>query len=115
MNAILSKSIQFISKEDVEAYKQLSAEAIREDGFRYSDVGSYKIGFQNIVLLDDNGYVIAKTRRGDIRGLAVDDVPITLHGDLFKPIEGPFRSVTLGEDVFAPIEGGEVEEITAEV
>lgn len=114
MNAILSKSIQFMSTEDVEAYKKLSAEAIREDGFRYSDVGSYKIGFQNIVLLDKGGYLIAKTRRGDIRGLAIDDMPITLHGDLFQPVEGPFRSVTLGEDVFAPIETADVEEITAE-
>lgn len=86
MNAILTTAIKFQSASDVEAYKGFSAAALPEGDRRYSGVSAYKVGFDNIVLLDEGGYIIAKRPRKEYKGFAIDGEPVNIGGPNFKRI-----------------------------
>lgn len=86
MDAILTTAINFNSKEDVEIYKQFSPEALPDGDRRYSGVSTFKIGFENIVLLDQGGYLIAKKPRRAFKSLAIDGEPVKINGPEFKRI-----------------------------
>lgn len=86
MNAVLSTAINFQNAQDVEAYMTFSAEALPDGDRRYSDVAAYKVGYDNIVLLDTGGYIIAKEARRNYKGLAIDGEPIVINGPDFERI-----------------------------
>lgn len=86
MNAVLSTAINFQNVQEVKAYMTFSAAALPDGDRRYSDVAAYKVGYDNIVLLDASGYIIAKEARHNYRGLAIDGKPIVINGPDFARI-----------------------------
>lgn len=105
MEAILSTSINFQNAQEVEAYKSFSAEALPDGDRRYSGVDAYKVGFENIVLLDVGGYVIAKKARKNYKGFAINGEPITIHGKDFRRIGSePADEVRLEERLSENVE-----------
>ena len=86
MKAIFSTAINFRNTEDVKAYMGLSPAALPDTDRRFDNVATYKVGFNYIVLLDADGYVIAKVARMALRGFAIDNQPIAVNGPEFKRI-----------------------------
>lgn len=89
MNAIISTSINFQSAADVAAYMQLDPVALPEDDMAYTEVTRYIVGFESIVLFGVDGRRLAKFRRRNVRGFAVDGEPVVIHGENFKRIGIP--------------------------
>lgn len=86
MEAILTTAINFNNAEDVKVYKQFSPEALPDGDRRYSGVAALKVGFRHIVLLDADGYTIAKKPRKIFKSLAIDGEPVIINGPEFKRI-----------------------------
>ena len=85
-NVNISTAIKFTTQEDVQAYRQISAAALPKDDCEVV-CAAYKVGYQNIVLLNDNGRLIVRYPKAQARGMAVDGKPVVLHGDGFVPID----------------------------
>lgn len=86
MEAILTTAINFQNAQDVEAYKLFSAKALPDGDRRYSGVDAYRVGYENIILLDAGGYIIAKKARKNYRGFAINGEPVIIQGNGFKRI-----------------------------
>lgn len=84
MNVIVSTSIRFTSEDDVKAYRGLGFEALPEDDLEYTEVTRYILGGAKIVLFGAKGQRLAVLERRTVRGMAVDGVPVTVHGPEFK-------------------------------
>ena len=85
MQVIISTAIRFTNEADVAAYKSLSFEALPLEDMEYNEVTRYLVGWEHIVLFGANGRRLAVLKRKAIRGMAINDKPVTVTGDGFKP------------------------------
>ena len=85
MQVIISTAIRFTNEADVAAYKALTFEALPLDDMEYNEVTRYLVGWEHIVLFGANGRRLAVLKRKAIRGMAINDKPVTITGDDFKP------------------------------
>ena len=85
MQVIISTAIRFTTEADVAAYKALSFEALPREDVEYNEVTRFIVGYEHIVLFGANGRRLAVLKRDKVRGMAIDDEPVTVNGNDFRP------------------------------
>lgn len=85
MQVIISTAIRFNNEADVAAYKALSFEALSLEDLEFNEVTRYIVGYEHIVLFGQNGRRLAVLKRDKVRGMAINDKPVKVNGDGFKP------------------------------